>query len=944
MSDTLGVKISADVSSLQASLAIAKAEMQSFGREMNSLARQAAADGLTADLQSQLSATAAQFVAAQKNVHDLSNELEHAGGIASNFHERLTLSGKSLEEFRLRIADYTNLATGFGELLAVGFGGERILELAKDFGELGDAISTAMKQTGLSAEELSALRLVGQENDVEFQSLTRAMTNFARGMEQAQTGSRQQLAAFDALGISASELKAHGNDLGFMLQLVASRLNQYADGGNKSAIETAIFGGRIQGLAPILADIGENGMAGLKRHAEELGVTFNKDMTEEAKKVHESFIDLKAAAEGLANSIGEELAPAIAAANRGWTSLLANMHKTDLRALESQMDGLHDTIEKLKEAQTEHPDAIVMGKPIQQALDAAYAKYSDLQGKWQKLNDEMVAGSRATAGEAGAKPSAPSMADAGNELQQFRAGLADFEANFAGTHAELMAKVAQLWREEVSSGKLAGTELLEAKTASANAEKQLATAVGENAIAVTRNQISAVGAAENVGAVQRLEQQRQEWAQLLAGDKLTADQRIEAQRNFNDVSAALVRAKTTEANAIARSDADTDIAISRQTLEAKKQSLSEEASAHLITVQQEFDQLRAIANQEEALDEQRLQSRLAMLKNEPAEYETVYNQIRELRAKLNTDLAQMDRQQQIAAANEAKQEVTAWKSAVNEIGSAEQSLVSGILSSQQRLSTTALQITGQLVEKEIANDLKYFTMRTLLGNSDAATQRARESAGVLVHLTTEGAKTNATVANNSIRAASDASSQTSFLGRIGEMLAGWLGFETSKTAATVSGEAAGRAAAVASGLGQIQIDAAVAAAGAMAAISAIPFVGPALAPEIAAATYAETIGWAAGLGGAGLAQGTNLVPDDMITLIHAGERVVPAADNAALMSAVANGGGAGNGDVHVHFDVTAMDSADVSRLIKKQGPTLAKAVVSQVRIAGSTLRNQMAPA
>ncbi|MCW1984989.1 UNVERIFIED_ORG: hypothetical protein M2348_000700 [Sphingomonas sp. R1F5B] len=55
--------------------------------------------------------------------------------------------------------------------------------------------------------------------------------------------------------------------------------------------------------------------------------------------------------------------------------------------------------------------------------------------------------------------------------------------------------------------------------------------------------------------------------------------------------------------------------------------------------------------------------------------------------------------------------------------------------------------------------------------------------------------------------------------------------------------------------------------------------------------------------------GTNVLPTDMIAQVHAGERIVPAADNAKLleltaMGAGAAGGGHRSGDTHLHYNPT----------------------------------------
>ncbi len=298
-----------------------------------------------------------------------------------------------------------------------------------------------------------------------------------------------------------------------------------------------------------------------------------------------------------------------------------------------------------------------------------------------------------------------------------------------------------------------------------------------------------------------------------------------------------------------------------------------------------------------------------------------------MKAKNVEDLAALDRGAVADAARAASQQVSAWKAAAGEITSAESSLVNNILNSQQKLSQTLLQVAGQFVEREIANDLKYYTMRALLGNTDQATQTARAQAGLLVHLTTEAAMTNASVAGNAARAASDASSQTSFLEQIGKMLAGWLGFETDKAAATIAGNTASTASQVAFGMGEIPIDAAVGAAGAEAFFA--PY-GPEVSAPAATAEYAKILGWGFGLGGAGLAQGTNFVPSDMMTLIHAGERVVPAADNSALMAAL-NGGGGGGTVVNVNYTVNAVDTSGFQALLNKHGAIIAKTVSIQLQ-------------
>jgi hypothetical protein len=185
---------------------------------------------------------------------------------------------------------------------------------------------------------------------------------------------------------------------------------------------------------------------------------------------------------------------------------------------------------------------------------------------------------------------------------------------------------------------------------------------------------------------------------------------------------------------------------------------------------------------------------------------------------------------------------------------------------------------------------------------------------VEAHLAGELQKTAATVAGTTARTSAETAEHAPFLARIALELAHWLGFETAKTASTAAGatsraaaEGAATAASIAAAKAQagaeIPAYTGIAAMEAAASVAMVPFAGPGLAA--AAAGEMVALG-ASQMALASFAVGTNMVPNDMIAQIHAGERIIPAADNRALMAAVGagpgagGGGGGGRGDVHFH--------------------------------------------
>lgn len=120
------------------------------------------------------------------------------------------------------------------------------------------------------------------------------------------------------------------------------------------------------------------------------------------------------------------------------------------------------------------------------------------------------------------------------------------------------------------------------------------------------------------------------------------------------------------------------------------------------------------------------------------------------------------------------------------------------------------------------------------------------------------------------------------------LIAGVERWAEAQIVAAVTGQTAQEAA----NRAQINQAAEVAAANTYKAVSAIPIVGPYLAPEAAAAAFVAVEAFGS------YAQGANVVPTDMIAQVHAGERIIPAADNSALMAAVGAGRGSRGGDAY----------------------------------------------
>ena len=131
----------------------------------------------------------------------------------------------------------------------------------------------------------------------------------------------------------------------------------------------------------------------------------------------------------------------------------------------------------------------------------------------------------------------------------------------------------------------------------------------------------------------------------------------------------------------------------------------------------------------------------------------------------------------------------------------------------------------------------------------------------------------------------------------------------------------------ASALGQVSDAAAVAGANTFASTSAIPIIGPELAPAAAAAAVSETMSFA---GLIALAAGAWDLRSDMVAQLHRGEMVVPENFASGLRAA---GGSFGAGDVNMNYSPTinAREPASLEQMLVTESSAMLSWLNRQMR-------------
>jgi hypothetical protein len=195
-------------------------------------------------------------------------------------------------------------SVGIGVGLTEGI--EKIKEMITSSMELGVQLEHMSQATGMSAETLSVLHYAAAQNGVDFETLSKGFKKLSTAAYEADGGNKAALASFGALGITQADLKAKGNDLYAVLELVADKFSEMPDGIEKNALATKLFGKSAQDLIPLLNQ-GSAAMEEMKAKAP----IFSEADIGKMEEMHKSTAALSAAWQQMSLELTSAVAPAL---------------------------------------------------------------------------------------------------------------------------------------------------------------------------------------------------------------------------------------------------------------------------------------------------------------------------------------------------------------------------------------------------------------------------------------------------------------------------------------------------------------------------------------------------------------------------------------------------------------------------------------------------------
>ena len=204
---------------------------------------------------------------------------------------------------RLRTAAGGALGAMRSLLPVLGVAG--IAAFAKSNLEAADSMSKLSQRTGIAAPTLDRFRKVAELSDTSIQSLERAFPALTKNMDMAaQKAKGPAFEAFQRLGVSVKDSSGNLRDADAVMLDIADRFQGMADGSEKAALASAVFGTRIGSeLIPLLNSGGDA--------VRNMGTALTQDFADKAAAFNDRLENMQEKFGDLALRLTEALLPAL---------------------------------------------------------------------------------------------------------------------------------------------------------------------------------------------------------------------------------------------------------------------------------------------------------------------------------------------------------------------------------------------------------------------------------------------------------------------------------------------------------------------------------------------------------------------------------------------------------------------------------------------------------
>lgn len=225
--------------------------------------------------------------------------------------------GDVVKEVKESAASATVFATGFFPAIK-----NAISSATQALGEFGDAFDKMSGRTGISTETLSEYAHAAAMCGADISNVEGALKGMSRYLDDAAIKGGDAKAAFDRLGLSATELLVASPERQF--ETIAAAIARIEEPTERAALAMKIFGDDGQKLLPLFSS-GADGLQAMKEEARTLGVSLSGEAAAGGAAFVDATTRLQTAVHGAGLAFAELFAPALTSIANGLSKVVSKI-------------------------------------------------------------------------------------------------------------------------------------------------------------------------------------------------------------------------------------------------------------------------------------------------------------------------------------------------------------------------------------------------------------------------------------------------------------------------------------------------------------------------------------------------------------------------------------------------------------------------------------------